>query len=343
MDRTESVSIQLAPVTEKGTLGVMHLKRYWDKCRARRTGLLAADALQEEWNTDITLLAALGLGVEQTIKYLYLSDEGFDAFEKWVLEVNNGQLSKDKIDTFNLSLEGNTGPLSSPVKQVLSAEEWHTWNEQGYIILRQVVSKEDCDATIQLICSHIGISRTDPGTWYKEHPARQGIMVQLFQHPLLQKNRETVRIRDVYEALWGRKDIWLNTDRVGFNPPETTSWKFPGPGLHWDVSLQLPVPFGLQGILYLSDTAADQGAFTLVPGFHKKVEAWLNSLPPGTDPRQEDIAALGAVPVAAAAGDFIIWHHALPHGSSPNTASLPRFVQYINYTPLDMEVRDKWV
>ena len=167
-------------------------------------------------------------------------------------------------------------------------------------------------------------------------------MVQLFQHPALEKNRQSKKIRAAYEQLWQRKDIWLNTDRAGFNPPETSAWKFPGPNLHWDVSLELPIPFGLQGILYLADTASNQGAFTLVPGFQKKIEGWLNSLAPSVNPRTENIHALGATPVAASAGDFIIWHQALPHGSSANTSSKPRFVQYLNYAPLDAEVNHTW-
>ena len=138
-----------------------------------------------------------------------------------------------------------------------------------------------------------------------------------------------------FEDLWRRKDIWVNTDRVGFNPPETELYKFRGPRLHWDISIKPPVPFATAGILYLADTAENQGAFTLVPGFHNRVEEWLGSLPPGANPRSQDLYALGPKPIAANAGDFIIWHQALPHGSSPNTSALPRFVQYINYEPAD--------
>ena len=60
-------------------------------------------------------------------------------------------------------------------------------------------------------------------------------------------------------------------------------------------------------------------------------------------PREQDLNALGSKPLAANAGDFIIWHHALPHGASPNSATLPRYVQYLNYAPLDAEVRDEWI
>ena len=48
-----------------------------------------------------------------------------------------------------------------------------------------------------------------------------------------------------------------------------------GPHLHWDVSVKTPIPLGTGGILYLTDTPPEQGAFTLVPGFQRWGEAWL--------------------------------------------------------------------
>lgn len=322
----------------------MHLQRYWEKSIAIKNGRLAPDTFQEEWNTDITMLAALGLGLEQTIKQVYHSSDNFKAFEKWVLDVNDGKLVQQKIDEFNKTIINGTIVLDSKgITNILSDADIDFWNEHGYIIIRNAIPKEDCETTIDVICNFISINRNEPSTWYNEHPAKQGIMVQLFQHPQLEQNRQSEKIRLAYQQLWKREDLWLNTDRVGFNPPETEIWKFPGPGLHWDVSLQLPIPFGLQGILYLNDVASHQGAFTLVPGFHNKIENWLNGLPPGVNPRNADIHALGTKPIAANAGDFIIWHQALPHGSSPNTSSVPRFVQYINYAPIDMEIRDKWI
>ncbi len=106
-----------------------------------------------------------------------------------------------------------------------------------------------------------------------------------------------------------------------------------GGKLHWDTPLEPPIPFCCQGVLYLTDTEAEQGAFTCVPGFHLKLEAWLESLPPHADPRKQDLMSLGAIPVAGKAGDLIIWHHLLPHGAGKNTADQPRVVQYISMFP----------
>ncbi len=332
----------LASSDETGKLGIMHLKRYWSKSMAKRSGQIKMNDLENEWQTDVTLLSALGLGLEQTIRYIYNEHPDFAGFEDWVLEVNNQHISEEKIKLFNASLTNPDAQVEQATANVLSDADMEFWNKNGYIILRGAIPKADCDETVQMICDFLEIKRDDPETWYKPHPARQGIMVQLFQHPLLQKNRESAIIRAAHEQLWGRKDIWVNTDRVGFNPPETETYHFPGPRLHWDVSLELPIPFGLQGILYLADTKANQGAFTLVPGFQNRIEEWLNGLPADANPRTQNLYALGAEPIAANAGDFIIWHQALPHGSSPNTSTIPRIVQYFTYNPIDPEIKTNW-
>jgi ectoine hydroxylase-related dioxygenase (phytanoyl-CoA dioxygenase family) len=226
---------------------------------------------------------------------------------------------------------------------VLTEKDLEFWDKNGYVIIKNAISKIDSQATVNAICNFLKITESDATTWYTPNDNKQGIMVQLFQHEQLEKNRQSLKIKKAYEQLWQRKDIWVNADRVGFNPPETDFWKFPGPKLHWDVSLIQPIPFGLQGILYLTDTEENQGAFSVVPGFQNKIETWLNRLPLNTNPRTEDLYALGVKGIAANAGDFIIWHHALPHGSSVNTSNKPRFVQYINYAPIDAEVQEKWL
>jgi hypothetical protein len=335
-------SVDLPSSFETSKLGVFHLRRYFYKNMAKKNGLLRGTSLVCEHNTDVALLSVLGLGLEQTLKYVYGEGRSFEEFEDWILSVNDGSLQQERIDQFNAEIKGERLSQGKTPVQVLSAADLAMWEQQGYIIIRNAVPREDCEATVAMICDHIHVDLENRETWYDIHPSRQGIMVQLFQHPLLQKNRTSEKIRLAFEQLWGRTDIYLNTDRVGFNPPETDKYNFPGPYLHWDVSIEPPIPFGTQGILYLADTAANQGAFTLIPGFHHRMAAWMDSLPPGADPREQDLYALGATPIAANAGDFILWHQALPHGSSPNTAALPRFVQYLNYNPLNPEIADIW-
>ncbi|MEO6980672.1 MAG: phytanoyl-CoA dioxygenase family protein [Mucilaginibacter sp.] len=295
-----------------------------------RKGQVKQGDFSNEFQLDKTLLFTLGLGLEQTSVYLYNEAPSFEEFENWIIDIV-GQPSAEKVARLNKAITDKNSGVTRKVPDVLSTEQLAFWDENGYLIIRNAIPKEDCDKTIEVICNFIGIERENPETWYTPHPARQGIMVQLFQDPMLEKNRDSEKVRSAYEQLWNSTDLWVSADRVGFNPPETNRWKFPGPRLHWDTPPEVPFPFGLQGILYLADTAENQGAFSLVPGFHNRVDDWLTSLPEGTDPYRQNLYDLGCIPVGANAGDFIIWHHALPHGSSTNTSTKPRFVQYFTY------------
>ena len=93
-------TVQLSESTVTGSLGVMHLKRYWEKCQLQKSGKLDSNEWVNEWNIDTTLLAVLNLGLEQTLKHIYDFTD-FGKFENWVLDTNSGQLAKDKIDKFN--------------------------------------------------------------------------------------------------------------------------------------------------------------------------------------------------------------------------------------------------
>jgi hypothetical protein len=327
---------QLASSEDISSLNIMHLKRFWQKSMFKRNGLLKHGELDEEFLTDKTLIFCLGLGLEPTLKYLYQDAPTFEQFEQWIIDMV-GALSPGTVARFNSTITGLDKPGQRQIPNVLTPEQLDFFDENGYLILRNTIAKEDCDETICAICEFIDIDRNNAETWYKGHPGRQGIMVQLFQHPMLEKNRQCEYIRSAFEQLWNQTDLWVSSDRVGFNPPQTESWHFPGPRLHWDTTPVSPMPFGLQGILYLSDVAENQGALSVVPGFHNKLENYLKSLPPGADPQRQDLYALGCIPIAANAGDFIIWHHALPHGSSTNTSTLPRYVQYFTHRPIDGE------
>jgi ectoine hydroxylase-related dioxygenase (phytanoyl-CoA dioxygenase family) len=201
-------------------------------------------------------------------------------------------------------------------------------------VLPDAIDRNLCEKACAAVYDFLGMSSQDPASWYTADPRKHQIMVQLFRHPALNKIRESRAIHHVYQQLWQNESLWMSTDRVSFNPPERPGWQFPGPRLHWDADLRIPFGFNTQGLVYLTDTAANQGAFTCVPGFHLKIEDWLRQWPSDKDPQQQDWRHWPAKPIAAKAGSLIVWHHALPHGSSPNNAASPRIVQYVNMRPM---------
>jgi Phytanoyl-CoA dioxygenase (PhyH) len=226
---------------------------------------------------------------------------------------------------------------------VLSAEDRAFWEENGYVVVREAVPLENCRAAERAVWEFLEMHPNDPESWYPD-PPRKGIMVEIYQHQALWDNRQYPRVHQAFSEIWGTEKLWVTFDRASMNPPERPGYAFPGPYLHWDMSLEKPDRFWVQGVLYLADTPGNQGAFTCIPGFQRKLGQWLKSLPPDTDPRKVIRETPGAIPIEGKAGDLVIWHSALPHGSSPNSAQRPRMAQYISMHPAreeDEEARQR--
>lgn len=336
----------LAAASECGSLGVFQLKRLWSRAMVMRVGRTVAEP--PEGHLDSLVIHAVGLGLEQAMQHLYKAGPTFEEFEAYIV-ATAGPVDPLRAARINAAVAGADCPPGvrarldavASAEPVLTAEDLAFWEREGYVIVHDAVPAEACADSARLIWDHLRASPEDPSSWYGERS--HGIMVQLFQNPALLANRSSARIHKAFSQLWGTPDLWVTTDRVGFNPPERPGFEFPGPDLHWDVSVYPPIPFGTQGILYLTDTPARQGAFTCVPGFHHRVADWLESLPAGADPRRQDLHALGSRPIGGRAGDLVIWHQALPHGSSPNRGVLPRLVHYINMYPARIVEQPVWL
>lgn len=290
------------------------LYKLWQ--RAQATGRASVPPEAGEWNEQVFLLSQYGRGVEEALKFLYSGKSSYEAFTVWLQEAVPQMLPK---------VAG--GPM-------LTASDLAFWDANGYIVVKDAVPQEQCAAAREALWAFLGADPGDPESWYADHPGKNGMMLSFFQHPALQANRTSPRIKSVYQQLYGDTDIYLLMDKMSYNPPENKSYRFKGSPLHWDVSLHPPIPFELQGLLYLTDTAAGDGAFHCVPGFHREVETWLAGLPEGTDARELATRTLTPVPIAGNAGDLVIWHQALPHCATPNTGTTPRMVQYIAYKPV---------
>jgi|GEM_PF-3417052 len=273
-------------------------------------------AKNDSWDKEIETLNKLGISMEDTVRYLYNEKPAITDFHNWIEFYR-----KDTIE-----------PIME-VENVLSQEDLAFWDANGYVIVCNAISKADCEATQNAIWNFLQMNPNDTQSWYNRHEEQCGLMVRFFDHYTLNKNRQSPRIRKAYEQLYGTSKIYKIIDKVSFNPPETNKFSFLGSSLHWDVSLKTPIPFALQGLLYLTDCGPNDGAFHCVPGFHTKIESWLASLDPAENPREKALQTLKPVPIVANAGDFIIWNNTLPHCATPNQGTLPRMVQYLTYLP----------
>lgn len=279
------------------------------------------------WEEEIQFLYKMGISMEDTVRYLHYEKPSFPAFKDWIH--NRKDLTKR---------EEQPAP-----KKLLSKEDLAFWDKNGYIVIKNAVSKSDCEAAQNAIWEFLGANPNDKQSWYRQHEEKRGMMVNFTNHPALKKNRESIIIQRVYGQLYKTNSIYKTIDKVSFNPPVTQDNPFMGSSLHWDVSLKLPIPFKLQGLLYLSDCHADDGAFHCVPGFHKTIDSWMNTVPSNENPRETALKTLQPVPITGQAGDFIIWHQALPHCATPNKGKLPRMVQYLTYYPEEEEKTAEWI
>jgi hypothetical protein len=291
------------------------------------------------------MLDVLGLGLEQTLQYLGNERPDFPGFQAWITDTA-GEPDPVKVARFHAWLDGAPPPdevarrlrAIDEAPAVLDRDDLAHWDEHGFVILRQAISAEEAAAAEALLWRQVNATPDNRESWYQRRP--NGIMVQHFQDPAMDAARQSPRVHKAFAQLWDTADLWALTDRLSFNPPERPGYSFPGPHLHFDMSLALPIEFATQGILYLTDTTADQGALQVVPGFHHGIEAWLESVGDG-DPRAVDLSA-GAVPIAAGAGDLIIWRQDLPHGASPNRTDRPRMAQYLTMYPADLTANPVW-
>ena len=248
-----------------------------------------------------------------------------------------------------------TWPLST-----LTESQYSFWEANGYLVVPDAIPRALARDAAQAIRSYIGADDGDRSTWYKNtldiyfdklpdnktkpHHGPCG-MVQMFHHQAFWDVRQSPRLHAIFSDLYGTRRLFVTTDRAHFKPPENSShpeWSKPGDvhvGLHWDIDTRRaawPVPFVMQGVVYLEETTAEQGALRVVPGFHRRLESWDATQPADRGAERPAAGAAAAaleaqaVSVEGPAGALVVWHSLLPHGPAPNVAERPRISQYVS-------------
>ncbi|WP_215398252.1 phytanoyl-CoA dioxygenase family protein [Rheinheimera oceanensis] len=327
----QSLTFPLVGSDDLSVEGLFHFYRLWQKIQIKKLKLptvLPAD----EWLIDRALLDLAGLGLHPGLQLLYRCNR-LSELQQEVRQLSFTEAQKQQINQQLRELAAGQQRMAIP--SVLSEQQLAFWQQHGYLVVPAVLTPEQCEQSRQAIWQYLQASPEQPDSWYQHQAQSEKIMLPLFRHPALDANRQVPLIRQVFQQLWQRTDLVMSTDRVSFNPPQTANWTFPGPDMHWDMPLRAPVSFATQGLIYLTDTTEQQGAFCCVPGFHLQIDNWINAQnKTELEMQQQDWSAWPVKAIAAKAGDLIIWHQALPHGASVNRAAKPRMVQYVNAYPL---------
>ncbi len=230
--------------------------------------------------------------------------------------------------------------------RVLSEEDWAFWVHNGYVVIRNAISREQAEKTADFLWEFEEKDKNDPKTWYT--PPRAEIqmkelagtgMVEVYNNQALWDNRQSKRIYDAFVDIWGTEKLWVTIDRANLNFPIKPGYGYKG-FIHWDYDPETR-PQNVQGVLALADQEEeDMGGFQCIPELFRTYDSWKLTQPEDRDRFQPDIAGFEEhlVKVKLRAGDLLIFNSTQPHGIRPNLSeNKVRIAQYISMMPAEEE------
>jgi len=229
------------------------------------------------------------------------------------------------------------------MSKIFSEEDHQFFEENGYVIVEEAVPPENTRAVVQAIFEFLGFDQDEPEGWYRE-PHRTGGMVEIYHHQSMWNNRQHPRVHQAFSEIWGTEKLWCSMDRVCLKPPRHSDHpEYDHKGfLHWDAQVtELPLTFGVQGVVALTDTAENQGGFQCVPGAHNRLAEYERENGGPLDRSWPNDSSLKGQPIPMKEGDLLIWHYGLIHGNGHNVSDRPRLSQYISMSPAKDEEEDR--
>lgn len=248
-----------------------------------------------------------------------------------------GNPSTAKSSTKALNQRLNNEPL-----RLLTEEQWAFWQHNGYVVIKNAVSKKQAAETATFLWEFEEKDPSDPTTWYTAPRAEIQMkelagtgMVEVYNNQALWNNRQTQKIYDAFVDIWGTEKLWVTIDRANLNFPMRPDHQY-NAFIHWDYDPDTK-PQQVQGVLALADqTDTNMGGFQCIPWLFRNYDSWVKTQPDDRNPFQPDITGLEdrieKVPLEA--GDLLIFHSAQPHGIRANRSdSKVRIAQYISMMP----------
>jgi phytanoyl-CoA hydroxylase len=226
---------------------------------------------------------------------------------------------------------------------VLSSTEVEFYNQNGFLVVPNVLSPDEVDRLNRLIDEAVARSGhldsnddmydLEPGH-SQERPRVRGLRDPLALDPLFKDVSVSARVLDPVESVLGRNirhDLsFVNIKPAGGGSP--VQW-------HQDFAI---LPYTNDDLvvcgLCLTDATIENGCLQVIPGSHRG---------PILDHHQDDVM-IGAVPVGAPgfdvsraiplevrAGGMTMHHFRMLHGSAPNQSTRDRRVYFLDYGAAD--------
>ena len=233
--------------------------------------------------------------------------------------------------------------------KVLSEEDWKFWLENGYVIIKNAVPREQALQTADFIWEFEEKSPNDQSTWYTAPRAEMQMkeltgtgMVEVYNNQHLWNNRQMQRVHDAFADIWGTEKLWVTIDRANLNFPLRPGFEYKG-FIHWDYDPETK-PQNVQGVLALADqTDENMGGFQCIPELFRTFDTWKLTQPEDRNRFKPDIRGFEEhlVKVKLEAGDLLIFNSSQPHGIRPNNSKdKVRIAQYISMMPAEEDNDD---
>ncbi|MBU3743943.1 MAG: phytanoyl-CoA dioxygenase family protein [Sediminibacterium sp.] len=248
-----------------------------------------------------------------------------------------GNPSTAKSSSLQLNDRSNGKPL-----RVLSEADWQFWKHNGYVVIKQAVSREQAAATAAFLWEFEEKDPNNPATWYTPPRAEMKMkelantgMVEVYNHQQLWNNRQVQKIYDAFVDIWGTEKLWVSIDRANLNFPIQPGFEYKG-FIHWDYDPDTK-PVNVQGVLALADqTDENMGGFQCVPELYRTYDTWKLTQPANRNHFMPDISGFDLVKVPLEAGDLLIFNSLEPHGIRPNLSKHQvRIAQYLAMMPAE--------
>jgi len=236
-----------------------------------------------------------------------------------------------------LSDRSNGEPL-----RVLSEEDWQFWIHNGYIVLKNVVPKDQVKQVADFLWEFEEKDPNNAETWYAPPRAEMKMkeltntgMVEVYNHQYLWNNRQHPKVHQAFADIWGTEKLWVTIDRANLNFPIRPGHEYKA-FIHWDYDPETK-PQNVQGVLALADqTDENMGGFQCVPELYRTYETWKRTQPDDRNHFQPDTTGFEIVKVLMEAGDLLIFNSLQPHGIRANTSgNKVRMAQYISMMPAE--------
>ncbi|MBX2840555.1 MAG: phytanoyl-CoA dioxygenase family protein [Flammeovirgaceae bacterium] len=250
-----------------------------------------------------------------------------------------GNPSTAKTSKIKLNDRSNGKPL-----RVLSEEDWQFWKHNGYVVVKNAVSKEQAASTAEFLWEFEEKKQEAPSTWYTPPRAEMQMkeltgtgMVEVYNNQHLWNNRQSQKVYDAFVDIWGTEKLWVTIDRANLNFPLRPGFEYKG-FIHWDYDPETK-PQNVQGVLALADqTDENMGGFQCIPELYRNYDTWKLTQPADRDHFKPNISGLEEhlVKVELEAGDLLIFNSSQPHGIRPNLSKdKVRIAQYISMMPAE--------